>query len=74
MIDTVDMSDMDFVALIRVAEQDLGIGTLADALRVSVPTVGRWAVGKNLPHAGMRPAIAEYIGSAAAQKRAEASK
>jgi hypothetical protein len=55
------MTDDDFVYAIRRAERDAGIRVVADTLRVSVPTVGRWAVGKNLPHPGVREAAVKAL-------------
>ena len=34
---------------------------LADELSVSLPTVQRWAEGKNLPHRAMCPPIIEHL-------------
>ena len=36
---------------------------LADAILVSIPTVGRWAEGKNMPHKIMMPPIIKFIQS-----------
>lgn len=36
---------------------------IADALRVSRPTVNRWASGKSLPHRALRPAILRWLES-----------
>ena len=34
---------------------------LADELAVSLPTMQRWAEGKNLPHRAMCPSIIEHL-------------
>jgi hypothetical protein len=35
--------------------------TIASLLRVSKPTVMRWAGGRNLPHAALRPALQKAL-------------
>lgn len=38
---------------------------VADALRVSRPTIAWWLVGKHLPHPAMRPLVLNWIRNAA---------
>ena len=51
------MTDDDFVAMIRNSARWHGVRVLAEKLRVSVPTIERWWIGKNLPHDALRDGI-----------------
>jgi hypothetical protein len=53
------MSDEDFVSLIRNAVRWHGERGLASLLRVSTPTIRRWADGRNLAHPALRDSVAK---------------
>ena len=61
---------MDFVDLVkRFIDSDPGnVQRLADDCHIALSTVNRWAKGKNLPHAALRPAIIAYIESQSPRK------
>lgn len=58
-----EVTDEAFAAAIAGAIQELGAGAMAQALRVSRPSVERWARGKNLPHEALRPAVMKWLAS-----------
>jgi hypothetical protein len=47
---------------------ELSDAAIAEALRVSRPTVSRWIRGKNLPHRALRPSVIRWIEEVASQK------
>lgn len=51
------MTDGEFAKAVAGALQMRSRSELADALRVSIPTILRWARGVNLPHARLRASI-----------------
>src|SRR5687768_8926280 len=40
---------------------ELTDASIAEALRVSRPTVSRWIRGKNLPHRALRPSVVRWV-------------
>lgn len=53
------VTDEQFVEMIKAAP--LGDGDLAEALSVSIPTIGRWKAGENLPHQAMRGPVERFL-------------
>lgn len=55
------MTDADFVYAVRRAERDAGIHMVAQTLSVNVRTIGRWAVGKDLPSESVRERMVSHL-------------
>ena len=47
----------------------MSVDHVADAIRVSRPTVQRWTQGTSLPHPGMREPIMKYMRKQLQEKR-----
>src|SRR4051812_31245296 len=60
---TNEVSDTDFREIVSDGKRLLGMSdeNIADELLQSVPAVGRWQRGKNLPHRLMRPGIVTWV-------------
>lgn len=54
-------ADVDFQSSIQAALKALSVEELADAMRVSWPTIKRWAEGRALPHPKARPLLLEAL-------------
>lgn len=52
-----EAADAEFVEMVRNSIRWHGLRPLSERLLVSVPTLERWAEGRNLPRQGVRAAI-----------------
>lgn len=56
------MTDEQFHRLVLEALEHVSARTIAAATGASVPSVERWAAGKNFPHPAVRQRFADAIG------------
>lgn len=56
------MTDEQFHNLVLLALARVSVRTIAAATGASVPSVERWAAGKNFPHPAVRQRFADAIG------------
>jgi len=55
------MKDEEFTEFMRKALEEIKISTISSALKITIPTVSRWANGVTAPHPMMREKIYETI-------------